>query len=602
MANSNGSVNLVNLDFDTLKSSFKSYLSSQTAFRDYNLEGSNLSVLLDVMAYNTYINSFYLNMVASEMYLDTAQLRASVISHAKELNYTPRSFRSAKAIVNLAIAPTNPTGITTVTVPRGTSFTSKVGSNTYTFTVPDNLLITGSIDGVFYASNVALYEGSLITDTFVYNSSNEGQRFILSNPTVDTTSLRVYVTENNGSSVLQYQQATSYLGMTASTQGFFVQAAENDLYEILFGNGEQGRMPSHGAIISVVYQVGNGELPNGCSIFSSDDAIDGHTNVRVTTVQDAMGGAVHETTQMIRRNAPRFYQTQERAVTATDYQTLLQLAYPEISAIYVYGGEEAQPPRYGKVLVSVDIDNADGVSDSKKEEYRKFLKTRCPLTIDPIFIDPEFLNVEVYSNVSYNINTTPVSESELISAIKTKVRVFNEQTLNDFNAVCRYSKLVNEIDATSEHVISNSTDLMVYKELNPTLNSTEPFTVSFYNKLKSTQSSSTLHSYTDSHTVSSTYFTYQGNTCKIEDDGYGVIRIVALTYGTTGHTTIVNIGTVDYDTGTIVFEGGLPISAYEGPYIRLRVVTDSKDIDASQNNIIRIKDDDIYINVTGERA
>lgn len=597
----NGSINLVNLDFDTLKSSFKSYLSSQTAFKDFNLEGSNLNVLLDVMAYNTYINSFYLNMVASEMFLDTAQLRASVISHAKELNYVPRSFRSAKAIIDIAIAPTNPNGITTVTIPRGTSFTSKVGANTYTFTMPDNLLVTSSSNGVFTASNVAIYEGSLVTDTFVFNAASESQRFILSNPTIDTTSLRVYVTEDNSSTTLTYQQASSFLGIDGNSQVFFVQAAENDLYELVFGNGTQGRLPKHGAVISAVYQVGNGELPNGCSVFASDDAIDGHTNVRVTTVQDAIGGAVHETTQLIRKNAPRFFQTQERAVTASDYRTLLQLNYPEITSIYVFGGEEADPPRYGKVMISTDIAGSDGVSDSKKEEYRKFLKTRCPLTIDPIFIDPEFLNVEVYTSVTYDIDTTTSSEAELISAITTKVRIFNEQNLNDFGTVCRYSKLVKAIDDTTTSIIGNSTEVIAYKDLNPALNSTEPFTVHFRNPLK-ILNSAYIHPYVDNHSVTSTFFTYGGAQCKVEDDGFGIIRIVTVADEGADHAVVVNVGTVDYTTGTVVFDAGLNITAYEGSAIRLRAVTDSKDIAATQNDIIRIKDDDIYVTVIGERG
>jgi hypothetical protein len=295
----NGSINLVNLDFETLKESFKVYLGSQTAFKDYDLSGSNVNVLLDVLSYNTYINSFYLNMVASEMFLDTAQLRASVISHAKELNYTPRSFRSARATVNIAITPLNPNGITAVTIPRGTSFTSKVGSNTHTFSTSDNILITGATAGTFTAANVEIYEGSLVTDTFVYNSTSSEQRFILQNPTVDTTSIRLYVTEDNGSSVLVYNQANSYIGLTSSSKTFFVQAADNDLYEIVFGNGYQGRAPKHGSLISAVYRVGNGELPNGCSIFSSDDAIDGHTNVQVTTLVTASGGAIYENLSLI---------------------------------------------------------------------------------------------------------------------------------------------------------------------------------------------------------------------------------------------------------------------------------------------------------------
>lgn len=596
----NGSINLVNLDFEALKESFKSHLSSQTTFKDYDLTGSNLNVLLDVMAYNTYINSFYLNMVASEMFLDTAQLRSSVISHAKELNYVPRSFRSAKAVVNIAITPVNPVGITAVTIPRGTSFTSKVGSNTYSFTLGDNIIVTGSSNGTFTASNVDIYEGALVTDTFVYNSAASSQRFILSNPTIDTTSIRVYVTENNGSSVLTYNQANSYVGIDSESQVFFIQASESDLYEVVFGNDTQGRTPKHGSVISVVYRVGNGELPNGCAVFSSDDSIDGHTNIRVTTLQEASGGAIHETTDMVRKNAPRYFQTQERAVTATDYRTLLQLAFPEIVAIHVFGGEEAEPPRYGKVILSVDVDNADGVSDSKKEDYRKYLKERCPITIDPIFIDPEFINVEVYTNAVYNLNSSAVSENELQSVIKTQVRIFNELTLNDFDTTLRYSRLVKQIDDSNPSIASNSTELVAYKDIVPVLNSSEPFTVRFLNPLK-VLNSAYVHPYVDNHTISSSYFTYNGALCKVEDDGQGVIRIVSLTLNDSEHTTIVDVGTVDYATGDVVFSAGLNITSYEGSSIRLRAVTDSKDIMAVQNNIIRIKDNDIYVTVTGQR-
>jgi hypothetical protein len=203
--------------------------------------------------------------------------------------------------------------------------------------------------------------------------------------------------------------------------------------------------------------------------------------------------------------------------------------------------------------------------------------------------------------VKYNIDAIVGSEAELISAVKTKVRVFNEQNLNDFGTVCRYSKLIRDIDDTVTSIIGNSTELIAYKDLNPILNSSEPFTVYFRNPLKSLNSAY-IHPYIDNHAVSSTYFTYNGALCKIEDDGHGAIRIVSLTYGETEHTTVVNVGTVDYATGTIVFDAGLNISSYEGSAIRLRVVCNSKDITASQNDIIRIKDDDIFINVFGERA
>lgn len=596
----NGSINLVNLDFETLKQSFKTHLSSQTAFRDYDLDGSNMSVLMDLLAYNTYINTFYMNMVASEMFLDTAQLRNSVVSHAKQLNYTPRSFRSAAAVVNISVTPSST--VTAVTLPRGSSFTSKVGSNTYTFTLNDNIVLTSPVNGTFTANNVTLYEGALVTDTFIYNTVADQQRFIISNPTVDTTSVRVYVTENNASVVRTYLQANSYIGADSTSEIFFVQAAENDLYEIVFGNGTQGRLPAHGAAISAVYRVSNGELPNGCYLFSSDDAIDGHANVRITTVSVAAGGSVHETTESIRKNAPRFYQTQERAVTAKDYQTLLQLAYPEISSIYVFGGEEANPPRYGKVMISLDLSDSDGVSDGRKTEYERFLRERSPLTIDPVFIEPEFVNVEVDTTVTYNINTLTVSENDLKSAVQTNLRVYNEQYLNDFNTTLRYSKLVQYIDNVNTSIVSNDTKLILYKEINPPLSSDAPISVQLVNPIEIVNSSvSDVEFYR--HGVWSTYFSYRGTPkCRLEDDGAGNLAVVVIPPGGVDydHEFVATVGTVNYTTGEINISSGLFVTAYEGSSIKIKAYARDKDVVAAQNNIIRIKDDDIHVMLEGE--
>ena len=590
----NGAINLVNLDFNSLKSSLKAYLSGQSTFQDYDFDGSNMSVLLDILSYNTYINSFYLNMVASEMFLDSAQLRDSVISHAKTLNYTPRSFRSATARVNISVTPATSSNTTSVTIARGTSFTSKVGSNTYTFTLPENHVITGSSNGVFSVANVEIKEGVLITDTFIYNNTSDSPRFILSNPTIDTTSLRVYVTENNGSDVYTYNQANSYLNINANSQVFFIQSAQNDLYEILFGNGVNGQTPAHGAVISAVYGVSNGELPNGCALFSSDAPIDGHTNVAITTVATATGGLVHETSQSIRKNAPRYFQTQERAVNATDYKNLLQLAFPEISAIHVYGGEDDEPPRYGKVIIAIDVLDSDGLSENNKNIYEEFLKERCPITVDPVFIEPEYINLEVESIVTYNINTINVTENDLISAVKTKIRVFNEENLQDFNVSFRYSKLTESIDDVNINIISNDTDVIAYKALNPTLNNPSPLAIRFNNPLK------TAHLNTPISPVSSTFFTFQGTRCKLEDNGNGILRIISVELLDGNPIIINNIGTVDYTNGLINIDG-LDISAYEGPYIKLKVVTNLRDINASLNNIIQIKDEDIFVSTSGIR-
>lgn len=598
----NGSINLVNLDFEALQQSFREYLSSQTVFRDYDLTGSNITVLMELLAYNTYINSFYLNMVSSEMFLDTAQQRSSVISHAKQLNYAPRSFRSAVATVNINVTPSLP--VTTVTIPRGASFTSKVGSNTYTFTVNDNILITSAANGTYTANNVNIYEGSLVTDTYVYSTTSDQQRFVISNPTVDTTSLRMYVVEDNASTVRTYTLANTYLGATATSEIFFVQAAENDLYEVVFGNGVQGRLPKNGSVITLTYRVGNGELPNGCAIFSSDGLIDGHANVQVSTVAVASGGAVHETTESIRKNAPRFYQTQERAITPSDYRTLLQLAYPEITSIYVFGGEDADPPRYGKVMISLDLADSDGISEGRRIEYERFLRDRAPITIDPIFIEPEYLYVEVHSTVNYNINAMTISEIDLKSAIQTYIRIYNEQYLSDFNSILRFSKLVQQIDSVNTNVNSNDTELIIYKELNPTLNSSNPITVDLVNPLDIVHNDIPIGTFYK-HSVWSTYFTYRGTSrCRLEDDGLGNLNVVAVPAQAADydHEFIATIGSVDYDTGKVYIDAGLNVSAYEGSSIKIKGRPRASDVSVVRNNILQIKDSDINVVVVGEAA
>ena len=268
----NTSVSLVDLDFETIKTNLKNYLKrSDSPFKDVDFEGSNVSQLLDVLSYNTYLNSYYLNMVASEMFLDTAALRDSVVSHAKELNYVPRSFRSAEAQISFNVTPSIP--MTALIIPKGTSFTAKVGSNNYSFTTNDSTVV--SISNNVFSANLTIYEGSYVTDSFIYNSSNTSQRFVLSNSTVDTRSITTIIIEDNGASTLIYTKASSFLGLTDTSQSYFLQAAENAQYEIVFGDDVVGRRPKNGAVVSIEYRVSNGELPNGARTFDVDGSISG---------------------------------------------------------------------------------------------------------------------------------------------------------------------------------------------------------------------------------------------------------------------------------------------------------------------------------------
>jgi hypothetical protein len=601
----NGNINLVNLDFDSLKESFKTYLRSQKQFNDYNFDGSNISVMLDVMAYNSYLNAFYLNMVGSEMFLDSAQMRESVISHAKELNYIPQSFRSSHAVVNFKITPAN-SSVTTVTIPRGTSLTSKIGSNTFSYVVQDTIVITEfDANNAFYANNVDVYEGALFTDTYVYNSSRDDQRFVLSNPTIDTDTLRVYVTEDNASESLIFTQANTYLGLTAASRIYFLSAAEQDLYEIKFGNGIKSRAPKDGAVISAVYQVCSGELPNGAALFAPDSSIDGHSNVVVSTVTASYGGAVHETTQSIKTNAPKYYQTQERAVSASDYKTLLQLAFPEIEAINAYGGEQDNPPRYGKVVLSVSIRGATTVSRDKLEIYKAYLNDRSPLTVDPVFVDPEYVDIKLTSVVKYNVNATTASAADIASQVKTRIRLFNEFNLNKFNAVYRHSQLLSDIDEVTG-VLSNQTKAYACKTYRHALNSTEPFTIKFRQKLKRHTPAVGKPGYVSEHAITTSEFTLidpKTNTsvrCELEDDGYGIVNVIGTS--SPNHPIVIPaVGTVDYDIGSVTI-AKLVITDYEGAGITFNADIDAGDIYGKLNDVLRIPDSSINVTIVGENV
>lgn len=595
---SNSNIELVNLDFPTLKSSLRKYLASQEKFSDYDFDGSNISVLLDLLAYNTYINSFYLNMVTSEMFLDSAQLRESVISHAKELNYLPRSFQSASARVNITVTPA--TSVEDVTLLKGTSFTSRVGDNTYSFVVEDNLIQANVSSGSYTFANVEIFEGELISETFVFTSNTNLPQVVLSNPTVDVRSLEVYVYEDNGETVLTYTKGTTFLGLNANSQVYFIQPARNDLYEIVFGNGSQGRPPKDGSTVVVGYRACSGELPNGAAVFSTNSTIDGHANIQVTTVSSATGGLIHESLQSIKANAPKAFQTQERAVTASDYKIILQTNFPEIESINVFGGEDADPPQYGRVFICVDLEDSDGVPQYKKDVYRDFVKTVTPLSIDPVFIDPEFMYLQVTCNTRYNLNTITISESTLKTLIENKIQIYNELNLDDFNVTFRYSKLLSDIDSVNSSVLSNETDVVLYKEITPSTLVENTYTINFNNELDNpyVERVSSTHRAQDAHAVYTSTFTFENQICRIEDDNAGKLNIVAITGD--NHIILKPIGTVDYVTGKILIEKFLPASYPAGP-IRIQVVTKENDISALRNNILRIKPTDITVTATGIR-
>ncbi len=593
----NSSISLTSLDFADYKNSLKTFMQSQSQFRDYNFDGSNLSTLLDLLSYNTYMNAFYLNMVGSEMFLDTAQLRDSVVLKAVELNYTPRSFRSAYAQVNIVVANvTNNPAL--LTIPSGTSFTGKAGSNSYIFSTNENLVINASNDGVFYANNVDIYEGSQVTDTFVIQTNpDNAQQFILSNPTIDTNSLTVISVENNGANVIPYFLSTTLLDIKETTPVYFLQGSDNSQYQIIFGDNVVGRKPLDNSTVVVSYLVTNGQLPNGISIFSPNGLIGGGT-ATVTTVSAAQGGDISESIESIRYNAPRYYATQERAVTTTDYETLLSVTYPEIQALSVYGGETTTPPQYGKVIVSMKLYNFDIVPPYKINEYTEFLKVRAPLTITPAFIEPEYTYASVTTNVKYNVNQTTLQPADIAAFVTSAIQNYSRDNLEDFNSALLYSKLVSTIDNAQSTIISNETDYTVMKKLIPSMQGKKNYQLNFRMPINpNLPPEGLIHKIGDEHAVQSTKFVYNGLVVSIEDDGNGNLRIVQEQNDGLHHTLVDSgVGTVDYTTGSINITN-FYTSSYFGDSIRFYVMPANKDNSTNENVIFEIPNDEIKVSV-----
>lgn len=592
------SIVLTSLDFDSYKSSLKSYLKKQDKFKDYDFEGSNMSVLLDVLSYNTYLNSYYLQMVGNEMFLDTAQLRDSVVSHAKELNYLPRSFSSSYATINIQIESSDPSKRSLV-MPKGTTFLSRVGDDTFTFTTNQNI-VSSSSDSTFTFDNVIIYEGKYLSDSYIMDYSTSNEKFKINNKNVDLSSVSVVVIEDNGSNQIQYSRSVSLLDLDKESPSFFIQPSSNDTYEIVFGDGVIGRKPKNNSVILIEYRTCSGELPNGAQTFINSGRIDGESSITVTTESSADYGAVSESLESIKRNAPRAFTTQERAITAEDYENLLRINFPEVNAVSAFGGEDAIPPQYGRIFVSVDLNDVDSLPNSKREEYTRFIKSRSCVAMEPIFISPEYTYVGVNSSVKYNINKTGLNPEDIRTLVISSILDYSTDNLNNFNRTLRYSRFIKGIDLADESIISNNTDIRLIKSIVPELNTNQKIFINFKSELYNNSSVSyDEHPINTIHTVQSSQFTYGSqDKCIIEDDGAGILRIV-VPQGSV-HKTLIEVGTVNYDTG-ILNINDLTISSYVGSKLKFYVRPKDKDVMGNQSTILKIIESDVNVTVDQQR-
>lgn len=572
------------LDFTSLRENLKTYLQGQDRFKDYDFEGSNLSVLLDILAFNTYQNAFYLNMIGNEMFLDTATLRDSVVSHAKELNYVPRSYTSAAATVRVNVAVTN-NAIFNVTIPQGYKFTSTSAQRNFTFSTSEPAIVTRNSNNQF-VKDVIVYEGFLLSEKYVVNNSIEDQRFVISNPKVDTDSIEVFVSSDINSNVFtEYTLTSSIFGLSSNSTVYFLQAAENEKYEVLFGDNIISKKPINGNLIRIDYRVSSGSDSNGLNTFSPQSTIDGFS-VTASTVAAASGGANSESISSIKFNSTKFFQTQDRVVTKEDYKSLIIANFPEIKTISVYGGEEIPDvPQYGRVVISSVTQTGTPITQTTADRVLSFVKSRSPLSINPILVDPDFLNLQASTTVKYNVNQTTLSANQIRSLVSTAIGNYNSSNLIDFNKTFRYSKFVADINTAHPSIVSNETSIVISKTINPLLNENYSETINFGNEVRR-DDYNVSRPLTNEFTVYSSQITYNSRPAYFGEDGAGGLFVYELT-GTGRSILKTDAGTVDYING-IVNINNIIISDFIGTGITFYAIPAKQDIRSLRNTVLQI--------------
>ena len=587
------------LDFDGIKSNLKTFLSQQNEFTDYDFEGSGMSVLLDTLAYNTHYLAYNANMLANEMYLDSADLRSSVVSLAKQVGYTPTSCTSSTATIDVLV---NGASGATLTMSRGTKFTTTVDGQSYSFVNNADVSIPPAA-GVYKFSNLTITEGSYLNYKYTANTSDIDQRFIIPNDSVDTTTLTVKVQESSSDSTTRtYTLATGITGIDSTSEVFFLQEVEGGRFEVYFGDGVMGKAIADGNIVIFDYINSNRDAPNGASSFTLSGTIGGFTSATVTTVSNAAGGTGLESISSIKYNAPRDYSAQDRAVTAEDYKTLVKGLYANAQAVQVYGGEDAEVPDYGKVYISIKAKSGSNLTVVTKESLVKSLKKYAVASVTPVIIDPETTYITLVVNFKYDSGKTTKDVTTLQTNVLNAIASYNNNTLEDFAGMFRYSQVLQNINEADTSVLSNITTVKMYKYVTPTLSSALKYTLSFNNALYNPHSG---HNSTGGGIVSSTGFKIDGDTTNehfLDDDGAGVLRVYYLN-GATRVYTDSTYGTVDYATGEVILTSAniTSISNVDGAtstQIRVFVIPSSNDIVPVRNQVLSI--DTSNSTITGE--
>ena len=558
---------IAELDFDQIKSNLKTYLNSQSEFTDYDFEGSGLSTLLDILAYNTHYNAYLANMVVNEMFLDSAVKRSSAVSIAKHLGYTPVSARGA--VANLDIVVTNPSNLpASLTMDRYTPFTSTVDGVSYTFLTTEAK--TASRVGTTYTfADTNVTEGTLLSFSYVATDITPAAKYEIPSESVDTTTIKVSVqTSSSDTTTTTYSLSTDITGISDTSKVYFLEQNPQGKYQIFFGDGVLGKSLTFGNIITVQYMVATGSVVNVSSTvsqsFTAGTTIGGSSSITTTVNSNSTGGADAESITSIKFNAPRVNAAKNRAVTATDYEALILANYAGAESVSGWGGEDNDPPLYGKVLISLKPYSGFAISDATKNSIKtNILKSKQGITIIPEFVDPTFFFVNITANIVYNSSITTISSEQVKSQVNTAITDFFSTNLQKFNKSYIHSALTNAILAKNSSITSALVNLKLQRRIVPTLNTTNIFSgdtsIKFRNPLKPGSITSSYF-YTVINSVTFLVkITDLPDTSPASDTGSGTLRLINIVNDS---VLLTNIGTINYGTGIVsltnITPAGLP--------------------------------------------
>ena len=603
MAEQSAKLQVSELDYSSIKANLIAFLKSQSEFTNFDFAGSGLDVIMDLLSYNTYYNSFYLNMLANEMFLDTAELRNSVVQKAKQIGYTPRSVQGTKAVVSLEIVPND--NATTMIVEKDKRFASTINDQKYIFTTANSYPGILDATGKFTINDVQLNQGIRIIHKYKVDYDNKEQQFILPNTNTDITTLSVVVKSSPTSTETHtYQKISDTVKVTPTSNVYFIYESFENKFEVQFGDNKVGYRPADGSQVILAANISDGAATNKAAIFRAIDPVGGYSNVSISTTTIGYGGAGRESIAEIKYNAPKLYETQNRCVTLNDYKRIVEQEWVNAESVTCWGGEQNDPPRYGKAYIAVKPKSGLFLTTKDKEVIKKeILATKNMVSVTPEIVPPDYLYIAIFANVRFDPNKTVQSPQEIGERIVSTCIDYNTQELGKFDLRFRYSRLTTLIDNSDPAVLNNQTTVLLFKRLAVELGQAFNYSQNFSNQIKFPYKGykgalrSSKFEYVNENTN-----VLEQNTLLNDSDG-----IIMVVKEEAGAVAIVNsnVGTIDYENGKMTLVGFIPHSVEKvvnNNTIEIYVETNVQDVTPIREQVIIINRKDVQVNMIIDTA